>query len=763
MNTSNASTSAITPLPVPSPERRAFLQTSALSGAGLMLGVAWNANAPEAHAAANLAPTVLSDKPVELVPFIHIAPNGHVTLFNPRPDMGQGTWQSVPAMLAEELCISLDNVTIRQTEGAKKHGNQNSGGSSSIRRLWKPIRTAAAAAREMLIAAAAAQWGVPASECVAENGMVVHRPQFGKESGLSVVYGSLVEAASKLEVPKEPRLKSPEEFTIIGKPLPRADVPLKVDGSAQFGIDVKVPNMLYATVERAPTILGTVVSFDDKAARAVKGVQHVVKSLRPTFGKPLEGVAVLATSYWAAVQGRKALQVQWKAGSEAAFTTAAFYEAMRSAAKANFVTMNAPSSPRLQRGNAKHVIEQARATPSQFKHLEAVYETPFLAHAPMEPENVVAHVQGDKVEIWAPTQGPVWTINAVATEFKFAPENVTVHPTFLGGSFGRKGGLDDFVLEAVHLSKTVGAPVKLIWSREDDITQGPFRPGMVSGLQGVLDAAGNLVAFHHTVVAPSIRHQTDPLPPNKVDESATEAIDPEGSPYTIPNMEIQYIHAQAPMPVMWWRSVYASTNVFGHESFMDELARAAGKDPLVFRLELLDKSRTASLIAARFHNVLTTLAEKSRWYDALPKGEGRGMAVARSFESIAAHAVTVGRGADGKLRVQKVVVVLDCGMYVNPDTVKAQTEGNVVMGLTAALNDAITFNKGVAEQRNFDTYRMLTISDTPAIEVHIIQNRENPGGVGEPGLPPLAPALANAVFDATGKRIRVLPFALDAV
>jgi isoquinoline 1-oxidoreductase beta subunit len=722
--------------------RRDFLKTSALTGTALVLGFS------EAVADDSTESLALASANHEITPFVMIDPSGAVTLFNPRPDMGQGTYQSMPALLAEELCISLDNVKIVQTEGDAKHGNQNAGGSSSVRRLWKPMRTAGAAAREMLIAAAAANWSVPASECNAVNGRIIHTP-----TKRSFGYGELAAKAATMPVPKEPKLKDQKDFTILGKPAPRADVPMKVDGTAQFGIDAKVPGMLYATIERSPTIGGKVVKIDDAKALKSKGVKHVVKSERPLFGSTLEGVAVIADSYYAAVKGRKALAVTWDTSGFDKFSSDAFYEQMRTLAAKDGIRAEA------SKGDAAGAFKAAAKT------IDAVYETPFVAHASMEPEAAVAHYKADgTIEIWASTQGPVWTKQAVAKQFGTTPDKVTVHPQFLGGSFGRKGGIDDFIMEAVHLSKQVKAPVKLVWSREDDITQGPFRPGMVNALTASLDANGVVTGFRHRVVGPAIQFQGRKDIEGKIDDWALEGIEPDDSPYSIPNVAIEYTHAPATTPVMWWRSVYASTNMFGHESFIDEIAHAAGKDPLEFRLELLAKANPApNSTGARFQAVLTLLKEKAKWSEKLPQGKGCGVAVARSFESIAAHAVTVGRGTGGKLRVEKVVVVLDCGMHVNTDTVMAQTEGNIIMGLTAALKDAITFKNGRAEQTNFDTYRVLRINEVPAIEIHVMPSSNAPGGVGEPGLPPLAPALANAVFAATGKRIRTLPMNLDAV
>ncbi len=733
--------------------RRDFLKTSVLSGAALAIGIKSYAEATSPKDVTLEAFNAASGNAFEITPFIVIDKSGTVTLYNPRPDMGQGTWQSMPALLAEELEISLDAVKIEPTNGLKKYGSQLSGGSGSVRGSWIPYRTAGAAVRTMLIAAAAQTWSgsglnVSEADCYAENGKVVHKP-----SGKRLAYGELIEKAATMPIPKEPKLKDPKDFKILGKPMPRPDIPMKVDGSAQFGIDIKVPGMLYASIERSPAIHGKVTSFDAASAKKIKGVKHVMKSERKLFQMNLEGVAVLADTYWGALQGRKALNIKWDDSAAKDISTNALFKQMRELA-----TTDGAVDDKLNRGNV------AQALAGAAKRLDAIYETPFLAHAAMEPLNVIAHIRGDKAEIWVPAQGPDGVIRSVAQYLKIPAENVTVHITFLGGAFGRKAVMD-FVLEAVHLSKSVNAPVKLVWTREDDMTQGPFRPGMLSAMKGALDAQGNVVAFEHKIVGASIQHQAfAPLPAGKVDDWMTEGVTAEDSPYGFPNFHFRYVMAETQIPVVWWRSVYGSTNMFGHESFIDELAHAAGKDPLTFRLALLANAPAEhAATARRFEAVLKMLAEKSGWNEKLPVGKGRGIAITRSFATICAHAVTVSRGADGKVKIEKVVGVIDCGMTVNPATVKAQTEGNIVMGLTAALRDGITFKNGRAEQANFDAYRVLRIHEIPAMEIHIMQNGEAPGGVGEPGLPPVAPALTNAVFAATGKRIRTLPFNIDEV
>jgi isoquinoline 1-oxidoreductase subunit beta len=714
--------------------RRSFLKLSGTAGAMLGLGLYIPASGKEAIVE-NLAAAPLS---LEINPFIIIDTAGKITLINPRPDMGQGSFQAVPTLIAEELEVSLNQVEILQSDGQKKYGNQLSGGSSSISTSWQPLRKAGAAAREMLTKAAAQRWKVAEADCYAENGKIFHKP-----SGKSLSYGELVDAASKLDVPQEPRLKSPKDFKMLGKPMPRPDIPPKVDGSARFGIDVKVPGMLYASIERSPLIHGKPTSFDDSRAKQIPGVLQVLLSERPMLHKTTQGVAVIADSYYAALQGRKALQITWDNAGFDKISTDDYFRQLREKAREAGALFE-------EKGNLATGLTAAT------RRLEAQYETPFLAHAPLEPENAVVHVKGDSCEIWAPVQAPDWAVGQVAGYLNIPPENVKIHVTFLGGAFGRKAYYD-YLLEAAYLSKQANAPVKLLWTREDDIMQGPFRPGILSALQGGLDANGKVLAFEHKVVGASIQHQTSgnqALADGKADDWAMESIKPSESPYAFTHSKFSFVRVDTEIPVVWWRSVYSSNVAFGHESFVDELAHAAKKDPLEFRMQLLAGN-------PRFQKVLQTLAEKARWSEKLPAGKARGVAIAKSFGSICAHAITVAKGARG-LTVEKVVSVIDCGLHVNPDNVRAQTEGNIVMGLTAALKDPITVVNGQTVQTNYHNYRVLRMYEMPRqIEIHIVPNEEAPGGVGEPGLPPIAPALCNAVFAATGKRIRKLPFNLE--
>lgn len=724
-------------------DRRSFLKTAGLTGAGFLLGFT-------GHASTFKVVNPIADAPnavvaFELNPFIIIDNAGGITLVNHRPDMGQGSWQAVPTMIAEELEVSLDQITIKQSNGLRKYGSQLSGGSSTVRTGWNRLRQVGAAARQMFVTAAANRWQVPVSECYAENGTIKH-----KSSGKSLTYGELADEASKLPVPEKVPLKAKKEFKLIGKPLQRPDIPLKVTGRAVFGMDIRVPGMLYASIEHCPVLHGKVTAIDDSQTRKIPGVKAVVKTERPMPHRTSEAVAVLATNYWAALQGRRALKVTWnKAGYDQTMTTQAYFAELREKSKQD-------SLPYYTTGDFKTAFDAAP------KKLEGLYETPFLAHAPMEPVVAVAHVKDDGTcEIWAPVQGPDGAIQDVSRYLKIPAEKVSVNVPFLGGAFGRKAYLD-FVLEAVNLSRQAKAPVKLIWTREDDITQGPYRPGMLSAMRGAVDDAGNVIAFEHKFIGESIQRQVFRANlDGKADDWAKEGISKEESPYAFPNAVVGNINVKTEIPIVWWRSVYPSSGSFGHECFVDELAHAAGKDPLALRLELLEKSGE-NAVAKRFITVLNVLREKSGWDKPLPAGQGKGVAMARSFASQCAHAIFVEKGPNG-IKIRKVVTVLDCGMYVNPDNVRAQTEGNIVYGLTAAIKDGITYTNGQADQTNFHNFRHLRINEMPEVDIHIIENEEEPGGVGEPGLPPVAPALCNAIFAATGQRVRTLPVDLSKV
>jgi isoquinoline 1-oxidoreductase beta subunit len=719
----------------PHMNRRKFIQLSGLSGAVLALG--FSIPLPGKDKEMSLE-NIGTDTPLakEITPFILIDSAGKIVLINHKPEMGQGTWQAMPVIVAEELDVRLDQVEIQMAKADKKYGDMGVGGSNSVKGSYMHLRKAGAAAREMLVMAAAQTWKVTPAECTTKEGMVYHKGSTRKAS-----YGELVEKASTLAVPKEPRLKDPKTFKLIGKPVPRPDVLEKVDGTAKFGIDVKVPNMLYASVERAPVFHAKVKSVDDTKAKAVPGVKQVLQSERKLNKNTFYGVAVLADNYYAALQGRKALKIQWDTQGHDKVNSQTLYAKFKDLSQAE--------------GHIAHSKgDFEKAYLASAKKLEAVYELPFAAHAPMEPQNCVAHVQDNKCEIWAPTQVPDWARGEVAKYLNMPEENIILHITYLGGGFGRRLFFDS-IMEAVHLSKQAGVPVKSVWSREDDMTAGPFRPGTLSVMKGGIDAAGKPLAFQHKVVAPSIGYDNfgSKDPSKREDEGAMEGI--KDSAYDFANVKYHNIYAETTMPLGWWRAVYSTTTAFAHESFVDEMAHAAGKDPLQFRLNLIT-------INTRMKKLLTFLGEKSGWSKPVPKGWGKGVAIWQFFAGQAGHVVFVSKN-NGQLKIEKIVAAIDCGTAVNPDNVKAQVEGATVMAMMAAMKDEITFEGGKAVQTNFHNYRMMRINEIPPIEVHILPSTEKPDGVGEPGLPPLAPALGNAIFAATGKRIRKLPFKIEEV
>ena len=720
----------------PNSSRRHFLKAAGLTGAAFALGFP----SKEAIASPVLNLSALPDS-VELTPYILIEKSGRITIMNPRPEIGQGTYQSVPALIAEELEVSLDKVIIHQTGGETKFGGmwtQAVGGSGSIRSGYMQMRKVGASAREMLIKAASDQWSVPVEECTAQNATVIHKP-----TGRKLTYGQLAEPAARLPVPKEPQLKDPKQFTMLGKPMPRPDVPLKVSGQAMFGIDAKVQGMVYASIERCPVLGSKLVSFDASQTLKVKGVRQAVKAVRLVGKNHYEGVAVIADNYWAALQGRKALKVKWDHQGHDSFNTADFEKQLRDLAKNDGVTGH----------NTGDFDKTFADSPTQ---LEAFYETPIVSHSTMEPMNALAHYKPDgSVEVWVSTQGGDLARNDVAKALGIPADKVTVHVQFNGGGFGRRI-TQDFATEAAMLSKSIGKPVKIVWTREDDTQMGPFRPMTFSAMRGALSADGKAVALQHKVISPSIdATMNETYDKTKPDGTMLEGTNEQK--YEIPNLNTRYVHADLHIPLTYWRSVTSSTLAFAHECFVDEMAHKAGQDPMAFRLSMLTKDSDAK-------RVLTKLREVSGWDKPLPAGKGRGVAQWEFFAGLAAQVVEVSKNKTGGVTVDKVYCVIDLGTVVNPDTVKAQIEGSVAMALTAALKDGITFEKGEAVQANFDKNQMLRINEMPEVEVHILaEGGPTIKGVGEPGLPPLAPALANAVFAATGTRIRRLPFDLEKV
>lgn len=664
--------------------------------------------------------------------YIFIDRDGKITIYNHRPEMGQGTFQSMPMIIAEELEADIKNVTIAPSPADRsKYGDQNVVGSRSTQTQFEPMRKVGAAAKAMLIQAAAARWQVDVSECYAENATVIHRPS-GKKSG----YGELVEEASKLTPPQNPVLKSPKDFKVIGQSLPRQDIPSKTNGSAKYGIDFSIPGMLYASVERSPVFLGKVVSFNDAKAKAIPGVKQVFKTQRNVWGNNREGVAVLATNYWAAEQGRKALEIVWDNSDYESWSTQKIKDDYKKASSETGVAL-------VNQGNFDTAFSEAAIK------VEAAYETPYQAHSCMEPINALVHVQKDRCDYWGSTQNPNGIRSQLAKQCNLPEERVFINYTYMGGGFGRRS-MTDMAEEATDLSIQAGAPVKVIWTREDDISQGPFRACSLNVCKGGLDTNGNLSAFEHKIICQDIRNQTGDN--NQASGGMMGGIH---RAYTIPNFRVSGVLRKLYIPITYWRSVYHSTNCFAHECFIDEMAHAAKKDPVDFRLAMLGNHK-------RFYQVVKIAAEKTGWHKPRPKNTGKGISMVERSGSFVAVVIDVARVSE-KVAIKKITAVVDCGIVVNPDTVKAQTEGSIVMGLTATFKSSINIEKGRVAERNFHTYRMLLLPECPEIEVIVLPSEDAPEGAGEAGLPNVAPSLANAIFDMTGKRIRTLPFSLDAI
>jgi isoquinoline 1-oxidoreductase beta subunit len=657
---------------------------------------------------------------------VRVSTDGSVTVVCGYSEMGQGVLTAVPQLVAEELDVDWSKVKVEQAPAGEAYfnplfGMQGTGGSTTVRAAWKPMREAGARARAMLVAAAAQRWSVAVDECTTEAGYVHKR---GSRERLS--YGELAEAAAQLPVPETVTLKDPKDFRILGKSVPRLDLPDKVTGKAGFGIDVKVPGLLVAVVARCPVFGGKAAKWDEAAAKAVPGVRHVV----PVSS----GVAVIADGYWQARKGREALAVEWDNGSNAGQSS------QKISAQLASLTKRPGTSVRR---------EGAGAAPQGGTTIEAVYEVPYLAHACMEPMNATAHIEADKVTVWAPSQfqagaGFGGGAREMAARIGGVPvERVTIHTTLLGGGFGRRFFLD-FLAEALECSKAASAPVKVVWSREDDIQHDFFRPVSTAWFRGTIGPDGVPVSWVNRVAcAPII-----PPAPGKVDDASHEGL--ANFPYSIANVQVDVHNPSLGVPTGFWRSVGSSQNAFFSECFIDELANASGKDPFEFRRSLLDK-------APRHKRVLELAAEKAGWGTPLPSDRARGIAVAESFGSYVAEVAEVSLGADGVPRVHRVVAAIDCGPIVNPDIIAAQIESGIVYGLTAALYGEITIEGGRAVQGNFDLYRLLRINEMPKVEVHIVPSTDSQGGVGEPGTPPIAPAVANALSALTGKRIRRLP------
>ncbi len=726
--------------------RRQFVVGGAVAGAGsLVIGVRFSGSllrAQESDRGAKKA------GPNPFDAYVHVKPDGHITLIVAKSEMGQGIKTGLAMILAEEAEVDFNTVSVEQAETRPDmYAHMGTGGSGSTMENYTPLRRAGAAVRGLMITAAAAKWNVPPAECEAQKGTVLHEKSDRKAS-----YGELVEAARKLPLPdpEKVQLKDEADFELIGHPTARVDVPSKVNGSAQFGIDVRVPEMVFAVVARCPTFGGKAAHFDAGKAKAVAGVLDVFEI--PAMGAGMftaGGIVVIGDSTWAAMKGREALQITWDHGAAVSESSEGMQEALRGAAQ--------KSGKRVRNDG-----DVDAALSNGAKKVEAVYEMPLLAHATMEPMNITAHARGSDAEVWAPTQSPDWVQGTVAQVLGLKPDKVVVHTTLMGGGFGRRY-MADFPAEVAQIAKLVGKPVQLVWTREDDMTHDFYRPATCHRMRGAVDANGRPVAWFHTLASTSIRGYWDP----KAAPEQQEVGGAKEMPYAIPNVRLEFNGVNSAVPRAWWRSVENSFNGFAVESFIDELAAAAGQDPVQFRKSLLVKSANwkpkseDDPYPARLLGVLELAAEKSDWGKPLGKGRGRGIAAFFSFGSYFAEVaeVTV-KGSEFK--IDRIVAAVDCGQMVNPESVRSQTEGAIVFGLSAALKNEITIKNGAVEQTNFDGYDPLRINEAPPIEVHLVINKEEPGGMGEPGLPPAAPAVANAIFAASGQRLRRLPFQLKA-
>jgi CO/xanthine dehydrogenase Mo-binding subunit len=705
--------------------RRDFIIAGMSAGGALVLDIAL----PERVAAAELG------QPFAPNAWLSIARDDAVTLTLAKSEMGQGVWTALPLLIAEELEVDWARVQVRQADARPRNSYQDTGGSTSVADSWELLRRAGGAARVMLINAAATMWQVPASECVARNGRIVHKP-----SAREAPYGSLCERASALPVPDPATvaLKQPGEFRLIGSRVAQLDAPAKITGQARYGVDVRVPGMLYASVERCPYFAGRLLSHDPAAALAVKGVKQVVP-LDPV-GPPIHlpaRVAVLATSTWAALQGRRALKIEWDRGPHTEISSAQI-------AKGFADKLAGPAKVIIDENDPAARFEGERT-------LEASYETPFLAHQAMEPINCTAHVTSAGIEIWAPTQFPSYAQGHVSHLTGVPLEQIQLHVTFVGGGFGRRINAD-FIIEAVQTSRAAGAPVQVLWTREDDTRGDFYRPAGLQHVRAALrrnpvEAGGTSLVWDHRIVGPSTNSFYEPGHPNPEEQELWGATE---LPYRMSARRLEYVEANTPVPIGWWRSVGYSQNIFAIESAINELADLADADHVALRRELSSEH-------PRLQAVLDLAARQAEWPTRPRKGRGRGVAACKYDNTYVAQVIDVSVSARGKVSIERVVCAIDCGLVVNPSGLEAQVEGSIVWGLSAALMSEITVANGGIVQGNFNDAPVLRLSETPRIEVHVIRTTDPPTGAGEPAVAPVAPALVDAIHAATGKRLRRLP------
>lgn len=703
--------------------RRSFLKTSAAASGGLLMGVCL----PMTHGAALAAGAVSTPNA-----WVHIADDNTISILVAHSEMGQGVYTSMPMLVAEELNVELKQIKVVDAPPGAAYvnallGAQITGGSTSVRNGWEKLRIAGAQVREMLKTAAALEWNTDIGAIKADKAMLTG------PGGKKATYGQMAAAASRLPVPEKPALKDPKDFRIVGKPTKRLDTPAKVNGSATFGVDVKLPGMVYATIQQCPVIGGKVKSFDAAQAKAMPGVQAVVQTS--------DGVAVVADSWWRAKKAMDTVKVQWDEGAVAALSDESIIAGTRAAlANGKVLEITKPQ------GDVVGAMKGAARV------IEAEYITPMQSHAPLEPMNFTAHVEGDKVLLVGPTQFQQGAQGAVAAALGVKPENITLKTTFLGGGFGRRLELD-FIVQAAEISKAVNKPVKLLWTREEDMTHDFYRPIGVNRVKAGVDASGMPVALHFQVASQSITQRAFGLPKDTLDPFMAEAA---VTGYNVPNTQHDLVIHDSGFRVGYWRAVSHNMNAFANESFIDELAKAAGQDPYQYRMKLLTGK-------PRFANVLKLAADKAGWSKPLPKGRARGIALMEGYDTYMAQVAEVSLNKDGSVRVHKVTVAADMGHMVNPDTVQAQIQSAVAFGISASVKHQITLKNGRVQETNFNSFEPLRLNEAPQVDIVLVKSSEKPGGIGEPATAVVAPAVANAVAALTGKRVRRLPMTADAI
>jgi isoquinoline 1-oxidoreductase beta subunit len=703
--------------------RRSFLKTSAAATGGLLMAV----NLPGTLGQAMAAGTVSTPNA-----WVHIADDNTISILVAHSEMGQGVYTSMPMLVAEELNVDLSQIKVVDAPPGAAYvnallGAQITGGSTSVRAGWEKLRVAGAQVREMLVSAAAAEWNVDRAQVKADKGMLMG------PNGKKATYGAMAAAASKLPVPEKPAIKDPKDFRIVGKRTKRLDTPAKTNGTAEFGIDVKLPGMVYATIVQCPVIGGKVKSFESAQAKSMPGVQAVVQVS--------DGVAVVADSWWRAKKAAEKLTIQWDEGAVASISDASMLEGNRAAAKSGKVIPIIAS-----KGDVANAIKGAA------KMLEAEYISPMQSHSPLEPMNFTAHVQGNKALLIGPTQFQQGAQGAVAGALGLKPEDITLKTTFLGGGFGRRLELD-FIVQAAEISKAVGKPVKLLWTREEDMMHDYYRPMGVNHMKAGLDASGMPVGVHFKVTSQSVTQRAFGLPKETLDPFMAEAA---VAGYNVPNTQHDLVIHDTGFRVGYWRAVSHSMNAFANESFVDEMAKAAGQDPYAYRMKMLEGK-------PRYANVLKLAAEKAGWGKPVAAGRARGIALMEGYDSYMAQVAEVSLNKDGSVKVHKVTVAADVGHMVNPDTVEAQLQSSIVFGMGAVLKHQITMNNGRVQETNYNTYEPVRMYEAPQIDIVLVKSTEKPGGIGEPGTAVAAPAIANAVAALTGKRVRRLPLTADAI